>query len=347
MWERAISSADLVRQVRLARDLVGSATPRAGPDPKAILRRLHGELLAPIEQDGTLRGVTRLIVVPHDMLVYLPFGALRSEDTGRYAIQDYVIVDLPSAAALPALRKGSSTVAELPEALAIVPFPDELPGSAIEGEAIDRSRGRVTLLAGDRATERELRRALSSPAIVHVASHGVLNLGNPLFSRIELFRKILGDPTDDGRLEVHEILDFPIRSPLVFLSGCETGVGEAWSSGFARGEDYATLASAFLYSGAGSVVATLWRIDDRGAAELATRFYHQLRGRSPAEALALAQRDLLRSEVYRKPYYWAGYRISGDGANSAAQSAHGGNDAQNLVLSAFHDPEEPLYGEIP
>jgi CHAT domain-containing protein len=220
--------------------------------------------------------------------------------------------------------------------LAIVPFPDELPGSAIEGQAIDRSRGRVTLLAGDRATERELRRALSSGAIVHVASHGALNLGNPLFSRIELFRKVLGDPTDDGRLEVHEILDFPIRSPLVFLSGCETGVGEAWSSGFARGEDYATLASAFLYSGAGSVVATLWRIDDRGAAELATRFYRHLRGRSPADALALAQRDLLRSGRYRRPYYWAGYRISGDEAIPAGRFAHADPDAQNFSVSAFH-----------
>ena len=313
VYSRATPSADLGRQVRLARELTGEATASDGPGPDAILRRLHAELIRPVVEGGELEGVRRLIIVPHDVLAYLPFAALRNGETGRYVAEDYVIVDLPSAGALPALRRATDGPARRRQTLAMVPFPEDLPGSLIEGRAIDRTRGRVSLIKGDRATESALRRALSSESTVHIASHGALNLRNPLFSRIELFRKVVGDPADDGRLEVHEILDLPIRSPLVFLSGCETGVGEAWSSGFARGEDYATLASAFLYAGAGSVVATLWRIDDRGAAELATHFYRHLQEGRPADALALAQRDLLRSDAYRRPYYWAGYRISGDG----------------------------------
>ncbi len=252
-----------------------------------------------------------------------------------------MLVDLPSAGALPALRSATGSSESRRQTVAMVPFPQDLPGSLTEGKAIDRTEERASLLEGDRATEAALRRALSSETTVHVASHGALNFRNPLFSRIELFRKVVGDPADDGRLEVHEILDFTIRSPLVFLSGCETGVGEAWSSGFARGEDYATLASAFLYAGAGSVVATLWRIDDRGAAELASRFYHHLRARSPAEALALAQRDLIRSEAYQRPYYWAGYRISGDESGSPSRSALGESPPQNLLVSAFHGSEGP------
>lgn len=332
---RPIASADLSRQVRLARGLAGSARPSVGPNPDAILRRLHAEILAPVVDSGALTGVMKLIVVPHDMLVYLPFAALKNAKTGRYAAEDFVILDLPSASALPALRRGPGNLPDRPRTLAIVPFPEDLPGSATEGEAIDQSHDRASLLQGDEATEEAVRRALSSSTIVHVASHGALNLRNPLFSRIELFRKVAGNPADDGRLEVHEILDFQIQSPLVFLSGCETGVGEAWSSGLARGEDYATLASAFLYAGAGSVVATLWRIDDRGAAELATRFYHHLQKRSPAEALAMAQRDLLRSEAYRRPYYWAGYRISGNEVSSASRSARGEPEAQSVLVSAF------------
>jgi len=331
---RATSAADLARQVRLARELAGSADDGSGPAPDAVLRRLHAELLGPVIESGELRGVTRLIVVPHDMLAYLPFAALRDGATGRYAAEDYVILDLPSAGSLPGLRRGSTDFPRRVETLAVVPFPENLPGSGVEGRAVDRAQDRASLLEGDRATEEALRRALSSNAIVHVASHGALNFRNPLFSRIELFRRVLGDPADDGRLEVHEILDFRIRSPLVFLSGCETGVGEAWSSGFARGEDYATLASAFLYAGAGSVVATLWRIDDRGAAELATRFYRHLRDRPPAEALALAQRDLLRSRDYRRPYYWAGYRISGNEASPTSRSVRTAPVAQRRTISA-------------
>jgi CHAT domain-containing protein len=273
------------------------------------------------------------------MLAYVPFAALRDGKTGRYAVEDYVILDLPSAGALPALRRDPDHLPDRLQALAVVPFPDDLPASGPEGEAIERSHDRASQLVGRRATEEAVRKALSSRTIVHVASHGALNLRNPLFSRIELYRSVLGNPADDGRLEVHEILDFRIRSPLVFLSGCETGIGEAWSSGFAHGEDYATLASAFLYAGAGSVVATLWRIDDRGAAELATRFYRHLRDRSPAEALALAQRDLLRSDRYSRPYYWAGYRISGDGVSRAPRSVQRATAGQNLLVSTFHGSE--------
>ena len=33
-----------------------------------------------------------------------------------------------------------------------------------------------------------------------------------------------------GLLEVHELLDLSIRAPVIFLSGCETGVGGAYST---------------------------------------------------------------------------------------------------------------------
>jgi CHAT domain-containing protein len=99
----------------------------------------------------------------------------------------------------------------------------------------------------------------------------------------------------------------------VFLSGCETGVGIAGSNQFARGEDYSTLAQAFLYAGARNVMATLWRVEDDGAAVLAERFYAHLSALPPAEALAAAQRDLLQTGRYSAPFYWAAYQLSGDG----------------------------------
>jgi CHAT domain-containing protein len=104
-----------------------------------------------------------------------------------------------------------------------------------------------------------------------------------------------------------------VRSPLIFLSGCETALGPAWSTSFERSDDYVTLAQAFLFAGAQNVVATLWRIDDRSAAELAGRFSRALAGSSPAEALATAQRELIHGGTYRQPYYWAAYLVSGSG----------------------------------
>jgi len=149
--------------------------------------------------------------------------------------------------------------------------------------------------------------------MVHVASHGVLNSINPLFSRIELARRS-DRPEDDGRLEVHELLDLSVRSPLVYLSGCETGLGLAWSTDFARGEDYTTLAQSFLYAGARNVVATLWRIEDDGAAAFAQRFYRHLRQLSASEALAATQREMRGDPKYGAPYYWAAYFLTGGGS---------------------------------
>jgi CHAT domain-containing protein len=107
-----------------------------------------------------------------------------------------------------------------------------------------------------------------------------------------------------------------VRSWLVFLSGCETALGYSWSNAYSRRDDYATLAQAFLFSGARNVVATLWRIDDRGAAEFARGFYGALSSSSPSIALASAQRALIRSTRYAAPYYWAGYVLSGSGDGS-------------------------------
>lgn len=116
---------------------------------------------------------------------------------------------------------------------------------------------------------------------------------------------------DDGRFEVHEVLGVPVRSSLVFLSGCETALGVAGATGYDHGQDYATLAQAFLFAGAGSVVATLWPVEDRGAAAFAERFYSAYASRSAAEALALAQRAMMADARFPAPYHWAGYRISG------------------------------------
>jgi CHAT domain-containing protein len=118
---------------------------------------------------------------------------------------------------------------------------------------------------------------------------------------------------DNGRLETYEVLSSPVRSRLVFLSGCETGLGDAWSSTFTRGEDYATFAQAFLFAGAHNVVATLWRINDRAATAFAQKFYEQINNGRLADALAAAQRAFLADRRYAAPFYWAGYSLSGSG----------------------------------
>jgi CHAT domain-containing protein len=179
---------------------------------------------------------------------------------------------------------------------------------------------------GRAATEGTLRSALAGSAVVHVATHGVYDGRSPMFSGIRLVApQTSARGEDDGRLETHEVLTLRIASQLVFLSGCETALGPSWSSSFERNEDYATLAQAFLFSGARNVVATLWRVEDRSAATFSEQFYRALPTASPSVALAATQRQFIRSGRYRHPYYWAAYVVSGSGSNprTSARSVSG------------------------
>jgi CHAT domain-containing protein len=201
------------------------------------------------------------------------------------------------------------------------PFPDSLPGTEREGRAVARLSKGGQLRLGGASTEAAVRAALGEGRPVHVASHGAHNAQNPLFSRVIVGARPAGgvDAADDGRLEVHEILGLRTASPLVFLSGCETGlsVGDA---PFASGVDDGSLAQAFLVAGAASVVATLWRVDDADAVRMATSFYRALgAGASPEEALARAQRESIRNRS--GGFTWAAYEASGASrANPAAVS---------------------------
>jgi CHAT domain-containing protein len=125
-------------------------------------------------------------------------------------------------------------------------------------------------------------------------------------------------PGGDGLLEVHEILGISTSSPLVYLSGCETALGQAADNAFASSSDENSLAESFLIAGARTVVATLWRVDDAGAASIAEGFYTRLRsGGSPEDALAYAQRQALKGA---HNFTWASYTIASTRLRGAAAS---------------------------
>ncbi len=306
------TAESLASRVQLARDLLQRRDDTASA--RRVLSALHDILIKPVAVSGALRGATRLIVVPHGPLVYLPFSALVDPQSGQYVAEHYSILKLATAASLPWLRGDAATSSGEPVRVAHIfaPFPDRLPATGSEAKEIAElfPSARVYLRAD--ATKANLRRALEGDATVHIATHASMNTRNPLFSQLELAGG-RGAPSGTGRLEVHELLAYHISAPLVFLSGCETALGGAWSTRFDTGEDYTTLAQTLLYAGARNVVATLWRIDDAGAAAFATRFYRSLGSDGVAAGLARAQRAMLADPRYKSPYYWAAYEATGSG----------------------------------
>ena len=277
--ETSIDPAALEQRIGVLQDLWGRRTENWRTGLPAS-RALHDLLIAPLALDS----VHRLVIVPHGVLGLLPFGALQDRASGRWLAEDVAITVMPTASALGVLRQGASAEgARLEKGLALAPFPRDLPGTSREATAFRTAMPGSRAVMGSDATELALREGLARQGPVHVASHGTLNAWNPLFSRIELVRPRTGaTPSNDGRLEVHELLGLVIRSPLVFFSGCETGRARAVTRDPVRGTVDLTLAQAALAAGAANVISTLWRIDDAGAGEFAARFYAHLKGSSVA-----------------------------------------------------------------
>jgi CHAT domain-containing protein/tetratricopeptide (TPR) repeat protein len=311
--ELPIGSSELAERVHLVRELIAAR----GRSADAPLRELYDKLVAPAERQGYLAGAQRLIIVPHGALSYVPFAALSAPpgtDGARYLVERYSIVTIGSASAFAALRARAASPVPA-RAAVFAPLPRDLPSTRDEAVTVTGEIEGSRLSLGGEATESAVRDALQRSRIVHIASHGTLDVDSPMFSGIELAahdrEPVRSD--DDGRLETHEVLSLDVRSRLVFLSGCETALGGSWSGSYSRRDDYATLAQAFLFAGARNVVATLWRIDDRAAAEFARRFYADLASGSAGGALAAAQRALIHDSRYAAPYYWAAYTVNGSG----------------------------------
>ena len=74
------------------------------------------------------------------------------------------------------------------------------------------------------------------------------------------------------------------------------------------------MAWAFLAAGSRAVLASQWRVESTSTTELMARFHAAWRGGSgKAEALRNAALELLRSDRFRHPFYWAGFQLFGDG----------------------------------
>lgn len=274
------------------------------------LQHLHGWLIAPLKPYLT---TSKLAIVPHGVLHYLPFAAL--SDGKRYLSDDYTLVTLPSASVLrflPEKRKPSTgTLLALGNPTTTEPLP-ALHYAEQEVKTIAQLYG-MQALVGAAATETAVFSQAGSAGILHIAAHGKYNRDNPLFSTLYL----APDDQHDGRLEVHDIygLDLTSATNLVVLSACQTQMGF-----LSKGDEVVSLNRAFLYAGTPSVMASLWSVDDKVTGLLMERFYTHLRsGMTKAEALRQAQMDV-RAE-YPQPYYWAAFVLTGDGGKCDSDSS--------------------------
>jgi len=163
--------------------------------------------------------------------------------------------------------------------------------------------------------------------LVHIASHAKVDTVSDQLSYIAF---TYDTTASNNRLYFDEILSLDIKSELVTLSACETGLGTNYTS-----EGIQSLARNFLLAGSKAVVGSLWTISDQTTSEIMTSFYtHLYRGLSKSEALSIAKKEYIRNNSGQDlhPYYWAGIILYGNDAELVSTSTLSWIKVVGLIL---------------
>lgn len=273
-----------------------------------------------------LAKAARVVIVPDGPLWDLPFQAL--PQGGDACLIDHLAVSCaPSAAFLERVRQGGAkhpapgkarllavgnpSLGNSSPAAAAGPMMEALPAAEDEVRQLGKMYGAGagdTLLGGD-AHEDAFKKKAPDYDIIHLATHGLLNDANPLYSCLLMAQTDLA-PDEDGLLEAHEIMGLHLRARLAVLAACETARGRDGA-----GEGQLGFSWALMIAGCPASVVSQWKVDSGSNVNLMLELHRQLRaGRPVDEALRQAALAMRKTAGFENPFYWAPFTVVGDGS---------------------------------
>jgi len=288
-----------------------------------VAHLLYQKILAPFVR----KIPPRITILPDHQLGNLAFDALLTHlpDTNTslrdypYLMNDYIISYQYSASSL--LKKNRS-IAPAPKGF--LAFAPKFEGNKsfsvaqlrdfgglfyndLEVDQIHKIMG-GTIIKNQLATEEKFIELAPNYQVIHLATHGKVNLEDADFSYLA-FQEI-EDAIENELLYVRDIYNLKLKADLVVLSACETASGT-----FNHGEGIISLSRGFIYSGAAAVLPTLWKISDATTATIMEDFYKELKDARPKDiALATAKKNFLRETdiATAHPFFWAAFTMIGD-----------------------------------
>jgi len=295
---------------------------------------LYKYLIAPVE--SLIKG-KELIIVPDGELALLPFEALLTSEVNNkeidyhslpYLIKKHTVSYANSATLLFNEMQNAKTAREKTNGkiLAFAPrFENNLMAYNTPADTVRSKLGPLSwtneevnnlssyfnsqVYLDSEATEKNFIREASKYNIIHIASHGLVDDENPMYSKIA-FTLDHRDTLNDGYLHTFELYNTQLNAEMAVLSACNTGYGKVL-----KGEGVLNLARGFFYAGCKSVVMSLWVANDRSTATIMSDFYKYLADDKPKNiALRNAKLEYLDSNDGLKahPYYWSQFVISGN-----------------------------------
>lgn len=156
---------------------------------------------------------------------------------------------------------------------------------------------------------------IKSPAILHIATHGIYqdkdsNIDSQLKSSLALanINRFSQKGSNYGLINAFDLAKMNFHdTKLVTLSVCQSGRGDSKIS-----EGVVSIGSAFLEAGSKHVLMSLWRVDDEATPKLMKSFYQNLlKSEDYAKHLRHAKIKMLKNPTYAHPYYWAPFILMG------------------------------------
>lgn len=283
--------------------------------------------LAPPSGDGP----RRLIIAPDADLSFIPFAALLDEPAPEsaakwgqlsYMVKRWNITYINSATHLLSLAKllRNRPKGALPGIFGMGTNSADTSAELLHAEkevsnAVEIMGG--TELLDTDASEFALKHKTSNRDIFHVASHGVVNDADPMYSYLRLH----GDSLEDGQLHAYEVLKLQLTERMAVLNACQTGRGQVL-----RGQGVLSMGYAFQQAKCPTVIMSLWSIEDNATQRIFDRFYQELAlSQNASEALRAAVNhyiDNIGGDDFRHPSYWAPFVMVGDGEQTFVAIPH-------------------------
>lgn len=303
-------------------------------------RLLYDTLLGPVAASLP----NRLVIIPDGVLSYLPFEALLAREPENtlqmtafpYLLKEKQISYCYSATLLREMKEKDYSRAHRKELLAMAPFyeggleelgkhyPDvpsnggtvksggeeelykPLKSSGKEVYELQKLWGGGDAYFGEAATEALFDSLAGGYRLLHLSTHGIADERVGDFSFLVFH--VINDGKENELLYVRDIYNLRLRADMAVLSACQTNLGQ-----LRRGEGVISLARAFAYAGAKSIVTTLWNVKDRATQQLAIDYYRFLgQGLPKDEALQKAKLEQVKDYYKAHPYHWAGMIVVGD-----------------------------------
>ncbi|WP_254564443.1 CHAT domain-containing protein [Oscillatoria sp. HE19RPO] len=302
---RIISEANQEYLLSTARNLLTQVTDLKRLNTQTYLppaRQLYQWLIAPIFSELEAQEIDTIAFSMDPGLRTLPIAALH--DGEQFLVEKYRLGLIPSVNLtdtryqdirnFPILAMGASTFSNLPN----------LPAVPLELEAIIQTLENGQAFLNEEFTLENLKfqRASQPFRLVHLATHGQFNAGDPSESYIQLW---------DGPLNLQEMRDLEWNNPpvdLLVLSACRTAIGSL--------EAELGFAGLAVRIGAKTAIASLTYVSDEGTLALMTEFYQNLKTAPiKAEALRQAQIAMLEGRVR-----FEGDRLFSESANFSLRS---------------------------